>query len=238
MNAAHDSDELVPSDFDPMDSPVDDSTLVLWSTGSGNNTVSHLVHIDATCIAWLLNIKKTKILENLLGQMSVRPTERAAIISAESKGKCLSREKLARVTYSETLKQLSIFDEEGKQQKILDGKENEQRRIFEGVRDHLGGNASEEEADAWSVMQSPLFALAVTAAIGGFLIFLAANSDPNYEATGRRSGMKQLVNWLGYTIGPTWMSVIVGAIAMGIFSFMLYLLVKRPLREVLSFKRI
>lgn len=236
MNDAPEFEELSPSDDSPIDSPVVDNTLVLWTTSNGDSNVSHLVHVDSTCIAWITNIGKKKVMENLLGQISARPTETAAIISAESKGICLPRERLSRVTYCESLNQLSLFDEAGKKSKIPDGKEQEQRRIFEGVRQHMGGNASEEEADAWSVMQTPLFALAVTAVIGGFLIFLAANSDPNYEATGRRSGMKQLINWVGYTVGPTWMSVIVGAIALCIFAFMVFLLVKRPIREVLAFK--
>lgn len=236
MNETHDSDELSATDFEPEVSADNDSSLVLWSTSSGDSSVSHLVHVDATGIAWLVNIKKPKILENLLGQISVRPAETAAIISAESKGKFLSRENLSRVTYAEALNQLAIFDEEGKKHKIPDGKEGEQRRIFEGVQNFLGGTASEEEADAWSVMQGPLFALGVTAAIGAFLIFVATDADPNKEFSGRRRGMKQLFNWLGYTIGPTWMSVIVGAVALGIFSYMMFLLVKRPLREVLAFK--
>lgn len=233
MNDAHDSDELSASD-----SSNENGTLVAWTASTGDSVKSHVVHIDATGISCSLNIKKPETFEQLLATLADQPDEAATIIGAESKAACLPRERLARVTFAPDLNQLSLFDAEGKKQKIPDGKEGEQRQVYEAVQQHLGGTHSQEDADAWSVMQGPLFALAVTAVIGGFLIFLAADADPNYEPTGRRSGMKRLINWLGYTIGPTWMSVIVGTIALAIFSFMVFLLVKRPQRDVLSFKLI
>ncbi len=115
------------------------------------------------------------------------------------------------------------------------GDDDEQEKVFEAVGRLLGGKASEEEADAWAVMQRPLFAIAVFGAIGGFFIYFTTMCDPNYEATGRRRGMKQLMNWLGYTIGPRWSSVIVGVVLLVIFAFMFFLLVKRSTRKVLEF---
>ncbi|WP_339736123.1 hypothetical protein [uncultured Gimesia sp.] len=238
MNDTHDSDELAPSDSSALDSSNENGTLVAWTANTGDSVKSHVVHIDSTGISWSLNIKKPETFERLLTTLAEQPEEATAIIRAESKASCLSRERLVRVTYAKDLNQLSIFDEEGKKQKIPDGKEGEQGQIFEAVQQYLGGTHSQEDADAWSVMQGPLFALAVTAAIGGLFIFLAADADPNYEASGRRSGMKQLMNWLGYTIGPIWTSVFFGAIGLAIFSFMIFLLVKRPQRDVLSFKLI
>lgn len=238
MDDTHDSDELSPSDSASFDSSNEHGTLVAWTANTGDSVKSHVVHIDATGISWSLNIKKPETFHQLLTKVSQQPDEAATIISAESKAACLPRERLARVTFAPDLNQLSLFDTEGKKQKIPDGKEGEQKQVYEAVQQHLGGTHSQEDADAWSVMQGPLFALAVTAAIGGLFIFLAADADPNYEATGRRSGMKRLINWLGYTIGPVWTSVFVGAIALAIFSFMVFLLVKRPQRDVLSFKLI
>lgn len=114
------------------------------------------------------------------------------------------------------------------------GKEGEQRQIFEAVATHLGGERSEEDADAWSVMKVPLFAFAVVALIGGFFIWFAAISEPEAEITGRRRGMGEFLNWLGYTIGPVWVSLIVGGLALLILALMTFLLIKRPKRQVIE----
>lgn len=165
----------------------------------------------------------------------MRPAEAAALIEAHPGGHRLPRERLARVAYAQQLNQLTVVDKAGKKQHIAYGKGGEQGKIFEAVRRHLGGTAREEDADAWSVMKVPLFALAVTSVIGGFLIWFASISDPDAEITGRRAGMKKFINWLGYSVGPTWMSILVGTVALLILSFMVYLLVKRPKRQVLDF---
>lgn len=218
-------------------SPTSDNagTLVAWTFNSGDATKSHIVHIDGTGLAWVLGIKKPEEFGRLVGEMTKQPAEAATLIEGQKGGRLLPREQLARVAYTEQLNQLTIVDIADKKQHIPDGKEGEQGQIFEAVQQHLGGTPREEDADAWSVMKSPLFALAVVAAIGGFMIWFASISDPNAEISGRRSGMKRLLNWLGYTIGPTWMSVIVGVIALFIIVFMVSLLIKRPQRQVLEF---
>ncbi|QGQ26366.1 hypothetical protein F1728_28450 [Gimesia benthica] len=236
------NDELTPEALVPSESATDvtgsehDPTVMVWSTSSGDSTLLHVMQIDPTGIAWLLDIKKPKVLEELVGRINAQPDEATAIIAAESKGTFLPRAELSRVTYTEGLQQLTIIDQAGKKQKITEGNEGEHRQIFEAVRHHLGGTAGEEEADAWSVMQGPLLGLVLTAAIGGFMIFLSTEADPSREFSGRRSGMKKLLNWLGYTIGPTWMSIIVGGIFLVIFASMMHSLIKRPLREFLAFR--
>jgi len=210
-------------------------TLVAWTASSGDATKSHLVHVAPTGLACALNLKEQDVFGRIVGEATARPADAAELVGASASGFRVSREQLARVAYTEQLNQLIVSETGGKKHKIPHGNKGEQKKVFDAVSQHLGGTASEEEADAWSVMQTPLFSLAVTAVIGGFFIFLAANSDPNYQATGRRSGMKQLLNWLGYTIGPVWMSVIVGSIAALILAFMIFLLVKRPKRLVLTF---
>jgi hypothetical protein len=47
--------------------------------------------------------------------------------------------------------------------------------------------------------------------------------------------MKQMLNWLGYTIGPVWMSVAVGSLAALVLGMMAYQLIKRPIRQVLKY---
>lgn len=236
MHDEPNSDELIFEEIDEVTTPENEPTVIVWSSGSGESTLLHLVQVAPTGIAWLLNIKKPKILEELVEKINAQPENAAAIIAAESKGKFLPRAQLARVSYSESLKQLLVVDQAGKKQKFADGKEGEQRQLFEAVREHLGGDTGEEEADAWSVMQGPLIGLAITAFFGGLMIFIATDADPGKEFHGRRSGLKKLFNWLGYTIGPTWMGIIVGAIALGIFGYLILQLVKRPVREFLAFK--
>ena len=47
--------------------------------------------------------------------------------------------------------------------------------------------------------------------------------------------MKNLLNWVGYSIGPVWMSVAVGVLAALPLGLMIYQLIKRPIRQVLQF---
>jgi hypothetical protein len=215
--------------------PDDPATLVAWTASTGDATKSHVVHVDPAGMAWALNLTEPHEFGQLVGMATARPAEAAALIEAHERGHRLPRERLARVAYAEQLNQLTVVDRAGKKQRIEYGKEGEQGKIFAAVGRHLGGTAREEDADAWSVMQVPLLALAVTSVIGGFMIWFCYISDPNAEMTGRRQGMKTLLNWLGYTIGPTWMSIAVGVIAALILAFMIFLLVKRPKRQVLEF---
>ena len=148
-------------------------------------------------------------------------------------GRRLPSEQIARVAWCEKLNQLTVVDKAGSKQHFPESRAGEQGKIFDAVRRYLGGTPREEDAHAWSVMKTPLFALSVLAVIGGFFIWFTAISDPNAEITGRRAGMKRLLNWVGYTIGPVWSSVIVGTIAALILGF--FLLVERPKRQVLEF---
>eukprot|EP00913_Durusdinium_trenchii_P008824 g8290.t1 len=207
-----------------------DGTLVAWTVDSGDSSKSHVVHVDENGIAWALNLKEPEVVGRLVGEATQRPDDAGTIIETHRGGRRVLRKRLAGVAFAEQLNQLTIVDTDGKKQHIAYGDDGEQEKIFKAARRHFGGTVRKEDADAWSVMKTPLFALSVTAVIGGFLIWMAAISDPNAEITGRRSGMKRLINWLGYTIGPTWMSIFVGAVALLIVSFMVFLLIKRPER--------
>src|SRR5262245_13915373 len=231
MADVRDSDEA----SRPAASPDGGGTLVAWTASTGDSTKSHVVHVDPTGLAWALGLKQPEEFGRLVGAATQQPAEAAALVAAHQGGQSLPRERLVRIAYTEQLNQLTVVDKAGRRQHIAYGKDGELGKIFEAVRRHLGGTAREEDADAWSVMKGPLFALAVTAVIGGFLVGSASIAEPDAEITGRRAGMKQLINWLGYAIGPTWMSIAVGALALLISSFMVYLLVKRPKRQVLEF---
>ena len=140
---------------------------------------------------------------------------------------------ISRVTYAEPLWQLTIFDRNGRKTNVPEGKE--QAQVFAAMSQHFGGAAREEEVDAWAVTKTPLFILAVIGVIGGFFIWFTAICEPDYEATGRRQGMKVFLNWLGYTFGPLWMSVAVGSLAVLVLSTMIFQLIKRPIRQVLTY---
>jgi hypothetical protein len=84
-------------------------------------------------------------------------------------------------------------------------------------------------------MKSPLFILSVIGVIGGFFIWFTTICEPNYEATGRKAGMKMLLNWVGYKVGPVWSSVAVGLLAALVLAMMIYQLIKRPIRQVLTY---
>jgi hypothetical protein len=210
------------------------AVLVSWSHGIGDTRKSHIVHVDPEGLTWAVGISDPKDFEHLTAEAAARPAEAAALIAAHKRGRRLPRERLARVTYAKGLNQLTIFDDAGKKQHIEYGK-GVQAQIFEAANRYFGGTASEEEADAWSIMKVPLFALAVTAVIGGFFIYGAATADPNYVASGRRAGMKQMMESALLYIGPTWMSVIVGVIALLCLAPMVLLLIARPKRQVLTF---
>ncbi|HUT93253.1 MAG TPA: hypothetical protein VMY37_27560 [Thermoguttaceae bacterium] len=235
MTDAHDLGESTRPAADPATPQDNAGTLVAWTASTGDSTKSHVVHIDPAGATWALGLKRPEEFGQLVGEATARPAEAAALVEGHRGGHRLPRARLARVTYAKDLNQLTIIDDAGRKQRIPDGNVGEQGQVFEAIGRHLGGTPGEEDADAWSVMQVPLFALAVVGVIGGLLIYVAAISDPSYEASGRRSGMKQLINWLGYTVGPTWMSILVGAVALAIFAFMVFLLVKRPKRQVLDF---
>ena len=111
----------------------------------------------------------------------------------------------------------------------------EQADVFAAIKQYLGGSESEEEADAWSVMKTPLFILSVIAVIGGFLIYFTASCEPSIEATGRRAGMKTLLNSIGYAIGPVWTSVAVGSLAALVLGMLSFQLIKRPIVQVLTY---
>ena len=235
MADAHEFGESVRPEADSATSQGDNGTLVAWTADSGSGEKSHVVHVGHAGVTWALAIKKTDEFAQLVASATAQPGEAATLIEGHRKGHHVSGEQLAGVTYTKDLNQLTIIDSAGKKQGIAYGKDNEQGRIFEAVGQHLGGTAREEEADAWSIMKGPMFALTMVGLIGGLFIYVAATADPDYVASGRRSGMKQLINWLGYTVGPTWTSVIVGGIALLIFAFMVFLLIKRPKRQVLDF---
>lgn len=210
-----------------------EGSVVSWEEGIGDDKKFHIAHISPAGITHVLKIKDYAKFTQAVAAVNASPSDATEILLQLPKARQIRSDELSRVTYTETLSQLILLDDEGQKTKIPEGKE--QADFFAAIQQHLGGAASEEEADAWAVMQSPLFILSVIAVIGGFMIWFTTICDPNYEASGRRSGMKQLMNWVGYKIGPFWMSVAVGGLAALVLAMMIYNLIKRPIRQVLEF---
>ena len=208
-------------------------TLVSWEEGIGDDKKYHIAHVSLTGISLVLKMKDYKEWAELVAQAKASPDQALAVLSQAERVIHFEPEQISRVTYAEQLNQLSLFDRQQKKTKIPEGKE--QADVFAAVRQQLGGVGSEEEADAWSVMQTPLFVLAVIGVIGGFFIWFTTICEPDYEGSGRRAGMKTLLNSIGYSIGPFWMSVAVGSLAALVFGMMAFQLIKRPIRQILSY---
>ena len=208
-------------------------TLVTWEEGIGDDKKYHIAHVSQAGITLVLKQKDHAKWQQVVDAANRSPSDAAAVLQQLPNAVHLATGGISKATYTEQLNQLALFDRSGKKTKVPEGKG--QPQIFAAIREHLGGTASEEEADAWSVIQSPLFILTVIGVIGGFLIWFTTICEPDYEATGRRAGMKNLLNWLGYTIGPVWMSVVVGSLAALVLGLMIFLLIKRPIRQVLTY---
>ncbi len=208
-------------------------TFVSWEEGIGDDKKYHMAHVSPEGITLVRKLKDYKEWQRVVLTAENSPAEAAALLQDQPKALYLTADEISKVTYAEQLSQLAIFDQSQQKIKVPEGKE--QAEIFAAVKEHLGGSESEEEADAWSVMQSPLFVLAVIGVIGGFGIWFTTICEPTYEATGRRSGMKQLLNTIGYKIGPMWASVAVGGLAAIVLFSMIYQLIKRPIRQVLTY---
>lgn len=207
-------------------------TLVSWNEGIGDDKKYHIAYVSPAGITLVLKMK-----DHGQWQQTVAAADDSAdphaLLQQQPKAVHFQPGDISKVSYAQQLNQLALFDRTQKKTKVPEGKE--QAQVFARIKQHLGGSEREEEADAWSVMQSPLFILAVIAVIGGFFIYFAAISDPSYEADGRRAGMKNLLNWIGYSIGPVWMSIAVGSLAALVLAMMIYQLVKRPTRQVLEY---
>jgi hypothetical protein len=208
-------------------------TLVSWEEGIGDDKKYHIAHVSPSGITLVCKLTDYQKWLEGVAAANHSPHEAAAILQQLPKAVHLDPSQISKATYAKDLNQLALFDRNQQRTKIPEGKG--QAEIFAAIKQHLGGSEKEEEADAWSVMQSPLFILAVIGVIGGFLIYFTTICEADYEATGRRSGMKQLLNWIGYTIGPFWMSVAVGSLAALVLAMMIYQLVKRPIRQVLEY---
>ena len=208
-------------------------TVVSWSEGIGDERRYHVAHVSPQGITLVLKMKDEAQQKTLVALATAQPQEAAALLGKVPGSLHFAPDQISKVTYAERLWQLAIFDRNPKKTKIPEGKE--QAELFAAIKRHLGGVEQEEEVDVWSVVQSPLFVLTVIGVIGGFFIWFTTICEPGYEATGRKAGMKNLMNWVGYKIGPVWMSVIVGSLAAISLSTMIYNLVRRPTRQVLEY---
>ncbi len=208
-------------------------TLVSWEEGIGDDKKYHIAHVSSAGITLVLKVKDYKVWVESVAAAKTSPDEAAAMLQQLPKAVHFAPGKISRATYSKDLNQLALFDQDQHKTKVPEGKG--QADLFAAIQQHLGGTEGTEEADAWSVMQGPLFTLAVIAVIGGFCIWFTTISDPSYVASGRKSGMKNLLNWIGYSIGPVWMSVAVGSLAAIVLGLMSYQLIKRPIRQVLAY---
>ena len=209
------------------------ATLIAWQEGIGDERRYHIAHASSAGLLLVCKLKEHGQWETLVNVATNSPAEAATLLGQQATAAHFTPSDLSKATYAKDLNQLWLFDRNGKKTKIPEGKE--QAEVFAAIQQYLGGDASEEEADAWSVMQSPLFCLAVIAVLGGFFIWFTTISDPNYQPTGRKQGMKVMMNWIGYTVGPFWSSLIVGSLAALVLGMMVYQLIKRPIRQVLTY---
>lgn len=210
-------------------------TLLSWEEGFGDDKKFHIAHVSALGLTFVRRLKDHAEFEQLVHDATNEPANAVSLLQSHPKAEVHPIEKIARATYAEQLNQLYLFDDQGKRTGIPEGKDNPQGKIFTALTE-LGGTQSEEDADAWSVLKTPLFVLSVIAVIGGFFIWFTTICEPDFEATGRRAGMKQLMNTIGYAVGPIWSSVVVGLLALPVISLASYLLIKRPVRQILSFR--
>jgi len=208
-------------------------TLVSWEEGIGDDKKYHIAHVSPEGITLVCKMKDYKKWVDVVAAAKNSPGEAASMLQQVPKAIHLDPSKITKASYAKDLNQLTLFDQNQQKTKVPEGKE--QAEVFAAIKEHLGGTEREEEADAWSVMQSPLFVLSVISVIGGFFIWFTTICEPNYEASGRRSGMKNLLNLVGYKIGPVWMSVAVGSLAALVLGMMIYQLIKRPIRQVLEY---
>jgi hypothetical protein len=208
-------------------------TLVSWEDGIGDDKKYHLAHVSPAGITLVCKIKDYQKWQEAVAAANSSASQAATILRQLPNAVHFDPGQISKATYAKELNQLALFDRKQQRTKVPEGKG--QAEVFGAIKQHLGGTEREEEADVWSVTQGPLFTLGVIAVIGGFFIYFTTICEPDYEASGRRAGMKQLLNWLGYTIGPVWMSVVVGSLAALVLGLMIYQLIKRPIRQVLEF---
>ena len=178
----------------------DPATLLSWEEGIGDDKKYHIAHVSPEAIILVLKMKDYAKWVEVVAVARSLPGEAAAKLQQLPKAVHLAPNEISRVTYADGLNQLTLFHQDEKKTKVPGGKKLAE--VFAAIKLHLGGTESQEEADAWSVMQSPLFTLTVIGVIGGFLIWFTTICEPEYVASGRRSGMKNLLNQVGYSIGP------------------------------------
>jgi|GEM_PF-5930461 len=211
-------------------------TLISWTEGDDEDTRGyHMAYVSSTGITLAPKLRAHEFTKFGL-EAKVKPASAPEILQQAPKAVQIPSDQIARVTYVEQLKQLELFDLDQKKTKVPAGEEKEEAEVFTAIKQHCGGRELEDSAGAWSVVKSQLANLFVIALFGGIAIMIANTSSPGYRASGRRSGLKSLLNWIGYSIGPFWMSVIVGVVAALAIGRLLFLLVKRPKRKVLEFQ--
>ncbi len=211
--------------------PVEaEASLVSWKQGSGDDTKYHIAHVSAEGVVLALKVKDHETWVEVTTGAKSSPDDAAEMLQEVPKSVRFAPDEIVKVTYADGLRQFTLFAQDGRKTSVPKG--DGQADIFAAVKQHFDGTESEEEADAWSVMKGPLVTLAIFGAIGGFAIWFTTMCEPGYEATGRRAGMKTMLNWLGYTIGPMWMSVGVGSLLALILILMTIQLIKRPVRQV------
>ncbi|MCA9040424.1 MAG: hypothetical protein KDA65_08765 [Planctomycetaceae bacterium] len=211
-------------------------TLSAWHEGIGDDKKYHIVHVSKKGVVLLLKMKDEELWKKIV-RAAKRTPEKASIglrKMEQAKPKFFPPDAISKATFSGGLGQLYIFDQAGKKTKIP-SPAKEQAMVFYAINQYLGGEERTEDADAWSVMKGYLFILTVAGVLGGLWIDFTTMCDPDYVATGRRRGMSQLINWIGYQIGPIWSSVILGIFIAFVLGLMIYQLIKRPTRFVLEY---
>ena len=210
-------------------------TLVSWDYGTDDAHKYVIVHVSPDGITLVRKLKNVAAWQETMVRATRFPEQARAILQQMPKAVQLARDDLIRVTWVQDLEQLTLFDQNGKKFRLPEGKA--QAEVFEAIKQHLGGVASEEETDAWSVMQPHLVILLCGGLIGAVLIAFTAMCKPDFKPDGPGAAVKIVLNWIGYKIGPFWMSVIVASLEALVFGMMILMLISRPIRHSLSFSR-
>ena len=133
---------------DSSDPAVASGTLVSWEEGIGDDKKYHIAHVSPAGIILVRKMKDYKKWVEVVAAAKNSPETAAEILQQLPKSEHYAPQEILKATYSQDLRQLTLFDQNQQKIKVPEGRE--QAEVFAAIKQHLGGAESEEEADAWS----------------------------------------------------------------------------------------